>query len=269
MLTLIVSQAAVAPLLLSLLYLLICKKLKVSVHIQSSCLPLIWVINYLWITNLPSFPPKQAIDWLWITVIAAICIECISKGSQIYRFKNSALATLLIFVSIKVSWPVLTYAANWNSHWIIWLEFLITIACFSALVIFKPKETHATTPIAFSVISGLVGIASIVSGSLLIGLLGISFGAVHFLFSFTALTRVPVTISGVSIVLAFCLLLISRTYANIPLFTALLILLAYTLIFTKSISMKFRLSGAGSAITLAAAWLAYVEISIKADSAYY
>lgn len=185
---------------------------------------LCWVPLYAWIVNIPNLPPKQAGDWFWIFFMVAAFIPLLIDRQ---RIRYGAWVALCIISMLTIIWPVLSYDATFSTHALIWAEaaafLLIVTICLSPYISNEDMKSPIFDDSIHSLVFNFaVGVITVISGSLLLGMLCLSFGSMH---AFPALYELkhkckkgyytPVT-RKVSIIISALFLLVGRFYADIP-----------------------------------------------------
>ncbi|TDF35615.1 hypothetical protein EYS14_19590 [Alteromonadaceae bacterium M269] len=257
----------------------------------------VWLSLYLWILQLPDFPPKQALDWVWIYVLTASLVWMVNMAFSLSAKVSAALniGSFSIFSSIAL-WPVLSFDATFSSHWVIWLEHLSFCFVASSMLWKLAHEEHSAidnneasvvtnTKQAFVnlwLISGVLGVTSAMTGSLLIGSILIAFSATQFAIWACLLIRQSsqngLTQTGLSLSygIVFLMLMITRAYVELSLLVsvALLISLALSALiqtgkFIISKHLRFAQSALYVCLLIAIGHAVYFEVLAANAEPYY
>ncbi len=258
-----------------------------------------WLPLYVWITQLPSFPPKQALDWLWIyvffaslsailrTVLSAIRIPLFSKLNILAAYQ----ITIFLIACLVIVWPAISYSASLSSHWFIWLEnlFFGLIGAYGIGKLANEKVSKNQRAgagmlenIYLWVVTGALGLIVIMTGSLLIGTLSIALSstylAVVLYAKFLGSVKAQIATNGLpmSYGLILLVLLLSRIYVEVDFINALLLLISIGL--SSYLSLKHHLSlnqeRWGQLILLiclgaAVGYTFFIEVLSQSNNGYY
>jgi hypothetical protein len=190
-------------------------------------LPFVWLPSCFWLTGLPEqFPPQEANHWLWILAVVS---SLTNISLMIHRTLSSYVQVgLLVLGIIILAWPVLDAQAS-MSLIIELLALLIVAGLFLRCTDFN----HPKSPtLILSISSGGLGLVSTLGGSVLVGqlsgALASSLGVFALYEIYKRFLTPAVTTMQLSpaILLYFSLLLIARVYAEIPLVSSALLLIA-------------------------------------------
>ena len=270
-------QAVVLPGIFSLLTQLFCRRYQQFNYLQAPLMIIGWLMAYAWIVSGPNFPPRQASDWLGLAALFAVLPIAIANLPQ-------KLAKTFVFVIVSAgmfiaAWPVLSFDATIKTHALIWLEMMLYITLLTTSVLKSPYSPQLTHPLFnFALSTATLGIITILSGSLLLGLLAIALAFAHAwpalidlkntVFTSTKNTKLPFNILAYAI--AIFLLMMARFYAEIPFWAALLLIIGSGLTsLYGSAARKAAIVNALFCITALGITL-YVEFgSANSQAAYY
>jgi len=225
-------------------------------------LPLIWLPSSFWLLGLPDpFPPQEASQWLWVLVLISTTINlCLAGRAQSARYFQ---AGLVVLATLIISWPVLHSGSGWEFY----IE-LIALAVVAGTLLLSINRAEPVAPaLILSICAGGLALVASLGGSVLVGQLSAAMasalGAFALYEMITRLTRSKLASTRMSpwLVLYFALLLIARVYAEIPLFSAAMLLVAPTALVTRH---RYRIAGVLVAIGLSLGWLL-----MTADSSSY
>jgi hypothetical protein len=195
---------------------------------------------YFVIVDWPNFPPRQAIDWLGYFVAIAFMVDNFIPR----RWYAAAYVCLVVGSSASLFWPLISYKASFNSHWLIWLELSISALWMCLVLCRKPVIHRWDQHLVLMLASVVCGIVSIVSGSLLLGFLCISLACLQ---GFPCIRSYFVGYAYYKpafLFLAFVQLLLVRHYADASLLAVIAIAIVFAIVFALgSLSILFRLSG--------------------------
>ena len=183
---------------------------------------LAWLLAYGWITGFPAIPPKEAVDWLWLLLVASYAVCHITQ----HHARWLPLTLILAGTLTAVVWPVLYYQPSAAVAG----ELVILVIAGSFL--FRRAEQAVSVAPAFtlSINAGGLAIASALGGSLLVGQLLTALAAVIGVYALaeiaSRLHRTPFSTQQVLVFLPLYLALlgIARVYAELPLASAALLL---------------------------------------------
>lgn len=221
----LILPSLLLPMTLSFFLFVVSQRFKILPWI----LPLVWLPSCFWLTGLPEqFPPQEANHWLWLLVVVSLLVNI---SLMMHRTLSSYVQVgLLVLGIIILAWPVLDTQANFSL--IIELLALLIVA---GLVLRCIDFNHPKSPaLTLSISSGGLGLVSALGGSVLVGqlsgALASSIGVFALYEIYKRLLTPAVTTMQLSpmILLYFSLLLIARVYAEIPLVSATLLLVAPT-----------------------------------------
>ncbi len=251
----ILLQSVLLPLLVSLLSVyLIRKKIELWPY-----LIVLWLPFPIWIGGLPNFPPKLFIDWVYVFILVGL----IGGGLPWLISVQKALSALVfIFFVTIINWNPITYDASFNSHWLVWLELLVisSVGIFAIFNRFSWSERGISFYLILSFVNGFAGVATVISGSLLIGFMMMSFGS--FLFCIGVYEQLKNTDQiyrreqfATSLVVTLLLLVSARVYAEVALtsvaaFLIPLVLLRWNLNYILRWGMIASIIGIGLGYTI-------------------
>jgi len=188
-------------------------------------LPLIWLPSCIWIVGWPALP-QAANDWLWLLVILSTVMNIGLKQ----RPRQAAMAQigLLGLALIAMSWPVLIHQPGLG----IVLE-LLALFCAAVIFFFSAGFNRAAAPsLALAISAAGLALVTALGGSVLVGQLAGALAAILGAFAlyevyrrFTEQSASVIQLTPV-VKVYFALLLIARVYAEIPEFSALMLLIA-------------------------------------------
>lgn len=275
MFPLLAVQAAIIPFILSFVLFFATRKVTFIQLNRTSFMILMWLVLYVWITNLPSFPPRQALDWLGIAIFLMVLpFFTLPLHTLFSCFYLLSISLLFILLS---TWSVISYEATFLSHWLIWLEL---IALFITLILLVNR--HLNIPVKqginyvnFSFLIGVLGAVTILNGSLLLGLLVLAYAfllsapAIKTIFFSSALLEHDMN-ESLHIVVTFYLILLCRVYAEIP-FIIMSILFSILIFGVRESKVRLKLQYLPSLFCLIilgiSAWLEYGYQA--SEAAYY
>ncbi|VAX10815.1 hypothetical protein MNBD_GAMMA25-2464 [hydrothermal vent metagenome] len=223
---------------------------------QGSGIFLAWLVACFWILKLPALPPAEAVDWLWLAGLSFVLMQYLPR---VYR----KATVLFIFVSslLLISWPLLQYELT--AGLVIELLFIIM-----AVAVFVISNSSTPSPgLIVSMSATALAVCTALSGSLLIAQLAAALAAATGMFALAELgqrlqsSQLSAVILLPLVLLYFLLLAIARFYAEMPVGSALLLLLA-----PLSLCFNHRLAAAACLLLLIAAtgWIFMLQ-----DSAVY
>lgn len=269
-------QAVVLPGVFSLLAQLFCKRYQQFGYLQAPLMIIGWLLAYAWIVSGPNFPPRQASDWLGLAALFSVLPIAIAA-------LPNKLVKALIFCIVSTgmliaAWPVLSYDATLKTHALIWLEMALYITLLVVIVVRDQHDQQHSHPLFnYALSTATLGIITILSGSLLLGLLAIALAFAHAWPAlidlkntvFIAPKQAKLPFNTLAYSMAIFLLMMARTYAEIPIFAALLLIIgsALTSLYTGA-ARKSAIVNAMFCITALAVTL-YVEFGSGQQPAYY
>lgn len=224
-------------------------------------LPLIWLPSYIWMIGWPVLP-QEANEWLWLLVVLSTGINFGLKQ----RPQQAALAqiSLLGLALIAITWPVLIHQPGL----VLALE-LLAVLCAAVIFFFNASFSLAATPsLALAISSAGLALVTALGGSVLVGQLAGALASILGAYALYEVYRRFAEQSTGVIQLApvvqvyFALLLIARVYAEIPLFSALMLLIAPLI----GLMRGSRYAALGSAVMVA---IAFTWLLTTADSSSY
>ena len=193
-----------------------------------------WLVSVLWISGVPDFPPKQATDWFFLFLIGLLSASYFPITKLFKRLIQASFALLILGL---ISLPLFKYSFN--------LPFLTEFVMFGLLIgllnflDYKPLSANSAQPhleierlffLSFAI--GFGGVATVITGSLLIGFLMISLGAFVFVVAMSRcfkLTR-PSDVSCFEhdyinfALMSVMLIFIARQFADLYLLSTLMLL---------------------------------------------
>lgn len=269
-------QAVVLPGVFSLLAQLFCRRYQQFSYLQAPLMIIGWLMAYAWIVSGPNFPPRQASDWLGLAALFAVLPIAIAPLPQ--KLVKALVFSIISAGMLVAAWPVLTFDATIKTHALIWLEMTLYIALLSAIVLKNSHKSHLAQPLFnYALSTATLGIITILSGSLLLGLLAIALAFAH---AWPALidlkntvltaphpTKLPFNVLAYAI--AIFLLMMARTYAEIPIGAGLLLIIGggLTSLYGRA-ARKAAIVNALFCITALAVTL-YVEFGSNSPASYY
>jgi len=183
---------------------------------------LIWLIAYAWIIQWPELPPGEAVDWLWLLLVAGIAARYIAHRQMRLFYRTAVFASVIT----AIAWPVLHYQPS------IALVSELVILIFAGHVLFsRIEQIQAVAPaLTLTIQATGLAIACALSGSLLVGQLSAALAAVIGgyaileIFGRLRKTLFSAQQSLVFLPLYLSLLAIARLYAELPSVTTILLL---------------------------------------------
>ncbi len=227
-------------------------------------LPLIWLPSSFWLLGLPDpFPPQEASQWLWVLVLISTTINlCLAGRALSARYFQAGLVVLAILI---ISWPVLHSGPGWEFY----IELIALAVLAGTLLLSMANTAESPAPaLILSICAGGLALVASLGGSVLVGQLSAAMASALGAFALyemvTRLTRSKLASTRMSpwLVLYFALLLIARVYAEIPLFSAAMLLVAPTALVTRH---RYSVAGVLVATGLSFGWLLMTSDS----SSYY
>ncbi|VAW81427.1 hypothetical protein MNBD_GAMMA14-1907 [hydrothermal vent metagenome] len=183
---------------------------------------MIWLAMYAWIIQWPELPPGEAVDWLWLLLVAMAATGYMAHR----RTRHFLRTTLFLTVVIAIAWPVLRYQPS-----IIMISELVVIVTIGGFLFNLAEKTRPVTPaLNLAIQASGLAIACALSGSLLVGQLSAALAAVTGGYAIPEMlywkkeTRFSTQQILVFLPLYLALLLIARIYAELPITTTLLLL---------------------------------------------
>lgn len=254
----LILPSLVVPFGLSVLLFILCRQYRL---LQWS-LPLIWLPSCIWLVGWPELP-QEASDWLWLLVILSTGLNIALKQ----RPSQAALAqtVLLGLALIAMTWPVIIHQPGLG----IALE-LFTLLCVAIIFFFSVDSNGAATPSLSLAISSIgLALVTALGGSVLVGQLAGALASVVGAFAlyeiYHRFTKQSINLVHVTpaIHIYFALLLIARVYAEIPIFSALMLLIAPLIGLMKS--SRYAPLGSAVSVIIALTWL----LTTADSSSYY
>lgn len=183
---------------------------------------LIWLAAYAWIIQWPAFPPGEAVDWLWLLLVASVAAVYSTHCRARWLFRTAAFLTAIL----AIAWPVLHYQPS------VALAGELVIMIVTGSILFSRAEyiTPPAPALTLAIQATGLAIASALSGSLLVGQLSAALAAVTGTYAIPEiLDRLHKTPFDIQQRLAFLplylgLLTIARLYAELPPATTALLL---------------------------------------------
>ncbi len=135
---------------------------------------LIWLAAYAWIIQWPAFPPREAVDWLWLLLVASVVAGYITHRRARWLFRTTIFLTAIV----AIAWPVLHYQPS------VALAGELVIMVVTGSVLFcraehiSPSAPVPALALALAIQATGLAIASALSGSLLVGQLSAALAAV-------------------------------------------------------------------------------------------
>jgi hypothetical protein len=192
----------------------------------AGALPLIWLPSVFWLVGWPKLVPEQTSDWLWhLAVVSAGLSLGVSQRPRASAWAQTGLMALVLVVMI---WPVLRYQPSRG------LAFeLAAVLAGAVVVLFNAARNPSAAPaLALAVSAGGLGVVTALDGSLLVGQLAVALASVCGVFALVELYErlAPGTVGVAELIplaqVYLALLLIARVYAEIPLASSALLLMA-------------------------------------------
>jgi len=259
----ILLPGLVAPLALSL----VLATLTLRLHWQGAWgVALIWLISYFWLRGLPSLPPREAADWLWLIGLATLAAAVIPYVS---RWRWLWLSGLLAVYLAVIAWPVMRH----DGSVMLFVEFVVVVAAGAASIQrLIDGQATAFDALTMAIVSAGYAVVAALGGSLLVGLLSGALAAalggyaLYELMPRRKATLLPVRAALLASIWLLCLMFIGCVYAGLPLGTLALLLAALVL------NRVLPVRGLGQAVMIAGiptvsalAWLVLTQDS----SSYY
>lgn len=253
----IVSQALFAPLATSLILLGILRIKKRLKPQYSWLIILSWLPIYSWVVNIPHIPPRLMTDWLGIIVIGLSIDKLIFQKNK----SNLRLNGIFFICFIILFWPLLKQHTDINY----WIEIsgVYLIIAYSLSQSIKPqKSLNQEMFLAISGVGLTTGLLTIISGSLLLGLLSLSFSCLYLL---PFLQRQHLILDDVylPLIITSLLLLLSRQLAELNLITCIALMCANYIAVDSRFSPKLRLISYIMLIALAIIYTAITSTSLN------
>lgn len=225
-------------------------------------LPLIWLPSYIWMIGWPVLP-QEANEWLWVLIV-------LSTGMNIglrQRPQQSALAQsgLLGLAIIAISWPVLVHQPDPGLA----LD-LLALLLVAVILFFKASFSPAATPsLSLAISSAGLALVTALGGSVLVGQLAGALASILGAFALYEVYR-RLALQGIGTIrlvpvmqVYFALLLIARVYAEIPVFSAVMLLIAPLIGLTRG--SRYAALGSAAFVAIALTWL----MATADSSSYY
>ncbi len=252
-----------------------------------------WLPLYAWIMQWPGFPPKQALDWLWIyvffsslsTVLSTIKVRVFSNVKAVMMYQ----VTLFLTACLVIIWPAISYRASLSSHGLIWLEslFLGLVGAYIVGKVVNHKAGENQTAgmlgsLYLWVVTGALGLIVMMTGSLLIGTLLIALSSAYLAVAvyakFFGGTKAQPTTNGLpmSYGLILLILLLSRIYVDLDFINTVLVLISIGL--SRYLSLKHHLNLAQERWTqfilvicleMAIGYTVFIEMLNQSNNGYY
>jgi len=185
---------------------------------------LIWLIAYAWIIGMPNVPPEEAVDWLWLLLVASYAIAYIPQRRARWLSRTLVFPTVLI----AIAWPILRYQPSSAL-----VGELVTIVVAGGILFNRMQQIRPVAPaLALAINTAGLAIASALSGSLLVGQLAGALAAVTGGYAIVEMlnrlhkTRFSVQQMLVLLPVYLGLLVIARLYAELPLTSTALLLVS-------------------------------------------
>ncbi len=211
-----------------------------------------WLPAYLWILQLPAWPPSEAVDWLWLAGLVFVTIQLIPENIIKIPYLKAGQLGAFILVLLLISLPLLQYALSAEL-----VAELLLVLLIAGILIILPSSSPAPAFI-ISMNATALTVCTALSGTLLVAQLAGALAAAPGIFALAELTkrlassRLQASALLPLALLYLLLLTIARLYADLPTGPALLLLLA-------PLSLRLKNRGAiGLAllsIVTATAWL--------------
>ena len=229
-----------------------------------------WLVSYVWIAGLPSFLPKEAIEWCVYLGVAAILISFFMKINSRHKSTSNlngpvSFFALSIIGIILVTWPVLSRSPD--------LQLLTELFFFGLIAVVITYRSSYSKPVNPALTLGIsnAGLAIVagLGGSLLIGqlagALAASLGAYALLELFKKLKTAELRVDTSLLVslLSLIMLVVARVFAEIPFTSAIFIGLA--LMLGLSVKGVFGSSLSMASVVASIVWL----LSTSDQSSYY
>jgi len=225
-------------------------------------LPLIWLPSYIWMIGWPILP-QEANEWLWLLLVLSTGINIGLKQ----RPQQAALAQigLLVLASIAITWPVLVHQPG--------LELaldLLALLLVAVIFFFNASSSRAATPsLALAISSVGLALVTALGGSVLVGQLAGALASILGAFAlYEVYRRFTEQSTGVIplvpvVQVYFALLLIARVYAEILVFSALMLLIAPLIGLVSG--RRYAALGSAAFVAIAFTWL----LTTADSSSYY
>ncbi len=226
-------------------------------------LAFVWLPSCFWLVDWPKPMPEEANDWLWLLVIFSMGLNIgFMKRERISAQVQTGLLGLMLMV---LAWPVLRYQLGLGVA-----TELAAVFFAGAALFFGAAANRAVTPaLTLALSGGGLALVTALGGSVLMGQLAGALASILMVFAVFELyhrfTKQSVTLIALTpvIQLYLALLLIARVYAEIPLVSAALLLVAPLM----GLLLRGRYTAIVTGICVAAslAWLLFTTDS----SSYY
>ncbi len=248
-------QTIILPLLLSFA---VYKTARQNTIWLTSGLFFAWLPAYLWILQLPAWPPSEAVDWLWLAGLAFVAIQLIPEGLIKIHYVKAGQLGVFSFALLLISLPLLQYAFSAE----LVTELLLVLLVAGILV--SASSSSPAPAFVISTNTTALAVCTALSGTLLVAQLAAALAAAAGIFALAELikrltsSRLQTSALLPLALLYLLLLTIGRLYADLPTGPALLLLLA-----PLSLRLKNR-SAIGLnllTIVIATAWLFMLQDS--------
>lgn len=269
-------QAIILPGIFSLLAQLFCRRYQQFGHLQAPLMIIGWLIAYAWIVSGPNFPPRQASDWLGLAALFSVLPIAIATLPK--KIVQGLVISIIGAGMLIAAWPVLSFDATIKTHALIWLEMTLYIGLLS-LVVFKDKYAQQLSQPLFNyaLSTATLGIITILSGSLLLGLLAIALAFAHAWPALMDLKNTvliaphssPLHFNALPYAIALFLLMMARIYAEIPASSALLLIVSslLTLLYGRSVRTATIVNAVFCVVALAITLV--IEFGMTTQTPYY
>lgn len=226
----------------------------------------IWLTSYFWLRGLPSFPPRETVDWLWLIGIATLAAGVMPIVTRARWLLLSGLLAMSLGI---LAWPVIWH----NATTLVFIELAVLIAIGSVLthrLISGRCALFNALPMA--IISAGYGVVAALGGSLLVGLLSGALASAlggFALYELMPQRKEPLYFIRAALLAntwLLCLIFIGRIYAEIP--SGPLSLLLVALVMDRLLPIRNRLQAvliSGIPTLVAVAWL----VLAQDPSSYY
>lgn len=234
---------------------------------EGACrIAVIWLTSYFWLRGLPSFPPRETVDWLWLIGIATLAAGVMPIVTRARWLLLSGLLAMSLGI---LAWPVIRH----NATTLVFIELAVLIAIGSVLIHRLISGRYALfNALPMAIVSAGYGIVAALGGSLLVGLLSGALAsalggfALHELVSQRKEPLFFIRAALLANTLLLCLIFIGRVYAEIP--SGPLSLLLVALVMDRLLPIRNRLQAvliSGIPTLVAVAWL----VLAQDPSSYY
>ncbi|MDO3387256.1 hypothetical protein QWI17_15545 [Gilvimarinus sp. SDUM040013] len=179
----VILQAALTPLLLSVVLSTLNKLKYYSRQANEAVVMVAWLAISAWIMSGPNLPPRNALDVLWCTTLLLLASPTFPNG-----YRPTAITLTISAGLLWAAWPALTYKANWASHGMLWLITATGIATLFWQQC-QARQHFKASAVGIGAVAGAISLTTIMSGSLKLGLVAASMSFLMFLPALSQLWR--------------------------------------------------------------------------------